>query len=124
MLYDAKPEAAENIATVVKRSGEARAKLLSELTWPVSPAQEAMVVGRYANADLGPLTIAKENGKLMMQTNAIRSELATKRNEDGTHSVVSVDPGFWGADVLIAEREGKRALILNDSQHEYVWVKE
>lgn len=124
VLYDAKPEAAENIATVVKRSGEARAKLLSELTWPVSPAQEAMVVGRYANADLGPLTIAKENGKLMMQTNAIRSELATKRNEDGTHSVVSVDPGFWGADVLIAEREGKRALILNDSQHEYVWVKE
>lgn len=124
VLYDGKPEAAENIATGAKRAEEARAKLLSELTWPVAPAQEALVLGRYMNAELGPLTLAKEGGKLMMHTTAIHSELATKRNEDGSWSLVTVDPGFWGADVLIATREGKRVLVLNDSQHEYVWVKQ
>jgi CubicO group peptidase (beta-lactamase class C family) len=124
ILYDGKPEAAENIATSAKLGAEARTKLLSELTWPVEPAQEALVLGKYTNAELGPLTIAREGGKLMMHTTAIHSELATKKNEDGTHSLVTVSPGFWGADVLIAEREGKRVLILNDSQHEYVWVKQ
>ena len=124
VLYDGKPEAAENIATGAKRSEERRAKLLGELTWPVAPAQEALVLGRYANAELGPLTIAKENGRLMMHTTAIHAELAARKNPDGSWSLVSVSPGFWGADVLMAERDGKRALILNDSQHEYVWVKQ
>lgn len=124
VLYDGKPEAAENIATAARLTERGRAKLLSELTWPVTPAQEAIVVGRYTNAELGPLTIANESGKLMMHTTAIHSELAAKKNEDGTHSLVTVSPGFWGADVLIAEREGRRVLILNDSQHEYVWVKQ
>ena len=124
VLYDAKPEAAENIATGAKRSAEARAKLLGELTWPVTAEQEAMVVGRYANAELGPLTIARENGKLMMHTTAIHSELATRKNEDGSISLTTVAPGFWGAGVLVTERGGKRALVLDDSQHEYVWVKQ
>ncbi len=124
VLYDGKPEAAENIATGAKRAEEARAKLLSELIWPVPAGQEAMVAGRYSNAELGPLTIARENGKLMMHTTAIHAELATRKNGDGTYSLVTVSPGFWGADVLIAEREGKRVLVLNDSQHEYVWVKQ
>ncbi|HEU4821757.1 MAG TPA: serine hydrolase domain-containing protein, partial [Qipengyuania sp.] len=51
VLYDGKPEAAENIATGAKRSAEGRAKLLSELTWPIAPAQEATVVGTYSNAE-------------------------------------------------------------------------
>lgn len=124
VLYDGKPEAAENVATSARLSGESRAKLLAEMIWPVSPETEAMVVGRYANAELGPLTVARENGKLMMHTTAIHSELAARRNEDGTMSLYNVEPGFWGAGVLIAERDGKRALVLDDSQHEYVWVKQ
>ena len=124
VLYDAKPEAAENIATGAARSAEARDKLLGELTWPVTPELEAMVTGTYANPQLGPLTVAREDGKLMMHTTAIHSELAARRNEDGTFSLVSVAPGFWGADVLIADRGGKRALVLDDSQHEYVWLKD
>lgn len=124
VLYDGKPEAAENIATGAKRSAESRAKLLSELTWPVDANVEAQVLGRYGNAELGPLTIAREGDRLMMHTTAIHSELASRKNEDGTLSLYTVAPGFWGDGVLIAERGGKRVLILDDSQHEYVWVKQ
>jgi CubicO group peptidase (beta-lactamase class C family) len=124
VLYDGKPEAAENITSVARRSAEARAKLLSELVWPVPAAIEAKVLGRYANAELGPLTIAKEGGKLMMHTTAIHSELAARKNADGSTSLYTVAPGFWGSGVLIGERGGKTALILDDSQHEYAWVKQ
>lgn len=124
MLYDGKAEARENVSTVVRRSGESREKLLSELTWPATPEQIAMVLGSYSNPELGPLSLALEEGKLMMRSTAISSEVATKTNEDGSISLITVSPGFWGADILIGERDSKRVLILNDNQHEYMWEKQ
>lgn len=124
VLYDGKPEAAENVATGAKRAAESRAKLLGELTWPVAPDVEAQVLGKYFNAELGPLTVAREGDKLMMHSTALSSELAGRKNEDGTRSLFTVEPGFWGDGLLIAERDGKRVLILDDNQHEYVWVKQ
>lgn len=124
VLYDGKAEAAENVAARAKRSAESRAKLLGELTWPATPEQEAMVTGRYANPELGPLTVAREDGKLSMRSTALHSELASRTNKDGSWSLFTVSPGFWGEELLVAERDGKRALVLIDNQHEYVWVKQ
>ena len=109
---------------MVRRSEESREKLLSELTWPATSEHVAMVLGSYSNPELGPLSLTSEEGKLMMRSTAISSEVATKTNEDGSISLVTVSPGFWGADILIGERDSKRVLILNDNQHEYVWEKQ
>lgn len=122
ILYDGKPEAAEDVASTAKRSDEALAKSRSEVTLPVAPAVADGVIGSYANGDLGPLTIVREGGKLMMRATSIWSEVGTKANKDGTTSIVTIDPGFGGADLLITKRDGKRALVLNDAQHEYVFV--
>ncbi len=122
ILYDGKPEAAEDVASTAKRSAEALAKFRSEVTLPVAPAVADGVIGTYANADLGPLAIVRENGKLMMRATSIWSEIGTKTNKDGTTSIVTVGAGFGGADLLITKRDGKRALVLNDAQHEYVFV--
>lgn len=124
VLYDGKPEAAENIAALAARAAESRARLLGELTWPMAGETENTVLGRYANAELGPLTIAREGDRVMMHTTAIHSELASRKNEDGSISLYTVAPGFWGEGVLVAERGGRQVLILDDSQHEYVWVKQ
>ena len=51
------------------------------------------------------------------------SELATRKNEDGTVSLVTIEPGLIGVDLLVAEREGKRALVLIDAQHEYPFLE-
>jgi CubicO group peptidase (beta-lactamase class C family) len=122
ILYDGKPEAAEDVASTATRSAAALAKFRSEVTLPVAPALADSVIGSYANADLGPLTIAREGGKLMMRATSIWSEIGTKTNKDGTTSIVTIDAGFGGADMLITKRDGKRALVLNDAQHEYVFV--
>jgi CubicO group peptidase (beta-lactamase class C family) len=123
LLYDGKAEAVEDIASTAKRADADLAKFRSEVTLPVVPAVASKVIGRYANADLGPLTIANEGGKLMLRATSIWAEIGTKTNKDGTTSIVTVSPGFGGADMLVTTRDNKRALVLNDAQHEYAFVE-
>ncbi len=123
LLYDGKPEAVENVASAAKRSDEELAKFRSELTRPVSRTQAANYLGTYQNPELGPLTIGYESGKLMARATSIWSEIATKKNEDGTTSLVTFSPGAGGFVFLSTTRDAKPALVLNDAQHEYVFMK-
>jgi CubicO group peptidase (beta-lactamase class C family) len=123
ILYDGKPEAAENVASTARRSAEFLAKFRSELTLRVTPEAARPFLGRYANVELGPLTIAFEGDKLMARATSIWSEVATKANKDGTTSLVTISPGSSGFNILVATRDAKRALVLNDPQHEYVFTE-
>jgi hypothetical protein len=53
---------------------------------------------------------------------SIWSEIAPKRNKDGTTSLITISPGIGGLDLLVATRSNRRALVLNDAQHEYVFL--
>lgn len=123
ILYDGKPEAAENVASMAKRSDQALAKFRSELNLRLTPQDAGPFLGTYVNPDLGPLTIGYEGGKLMAHATSIWSEVTTKANKDGTVSLMTFSPGAGGFDLLTAKRDGKRALVLNDAQHEYVFVE-
>ena len=122
ILYDGKPEAVENVASAAKRSDEELTKLRSEVDLTVTPVQAKPYVGSYTNADLGRLAVGYEGGKLTARATSIWSEVAPKRNKDGTTSLVTIAPGLIGLDLLVATRDGKRALVLNDSQHEYAFA--
>lgn len=122
LLYDGKPEAVENITSAEKRSKESFAKFRSELDLNATPTQMAPYVGRYSNADLGNLTVGYENGKLMARATSIWSEVAPKRNKDGTTSLITISPGIGGLDLLAGTQNGRRSLVLNDGQHEYVFI--
>lgn len=121
ILYDGKPEAVENVASSAARSATESAKFRSELTLPVTKEQAQAFVGNYHNADLGPLAVNYASGKLSFRANSIWSDAALKKNKDGTTSLVSISPGIGGMDLLMTQRGGRRALILNDSQHEYAF---
>lgn len=124
VLYNGKPEAAENVDSVAKSNAAWATKLRSELTYPIpSPAAESLI-GKYSNSDLGPLLIVREGDKIVMRATSIWSEIASKKNTDGTTSIVTITPGFIGGDMLIGTRDGKATLKLNDNQHEYLWVKD
>jgi hypothetical protein len=45
------------------------------------------------------------------------SEMASRKNPDGTISFVTIVPGFTGLEFLM----GKNTLTLRDAQHEYVY---
>ena len=123
VLYDGKPEAVENVASLVERRDIALAKFRSEIDNPGNPEVLGSLADRYANAALGPLTVRREGGRTYLQSTTIASEVTTKKNEDGTYSIVMISPGLRGSGILVGRKDGKRTLTLDDGQHEYVWVE-
>jgi hypothetical protein len=37
--------------------------------------------------------------------------------------MVTIDPGRLGFELVVAERDGKRVLVMRDEQHEYPFVE-
>jgi hypothetical protein len=49
--------------------------------------------------------------------------VATRKNDDGTVALVTTAPGALGFTFVVTERDGKRALVVRDMQHEYVFTE-
>jgi hypothetical protein len=47
--------------------------------------------------------------------------VASRKNDDGTTSFITIDPGTDGFEFVVGERAGKRVLVIRDGQHEYVF---
>ncbi len=50
--------------------------------------------------------------------------MASRKNDDGTISFITIDPTIDGLVFVVANKDGKRALITRDAQHEYVFQEE
>jgi hypothetical protein len=64
-----------------------------------------------------------EDGATIFDFGKWRSAVASRKNDDGTTSFISVDPTVNGFNFVAGERDGKRALIVRDAQHEYAFVE-
>jgi hypothetical protein len=49
--------------------------------------------------------------------------VATRKNPDGSISLVSAGPGLVGVEALVGNNNGVRTLTIRDSQHEYVYTE-
>jgi CubicO group peptidase (beta-lactamase class C family) len=120
VLFDGKPEADARIAAGAKSwfAGiEAERKLL---TIPADPAESARLADRYASAALGEIEVRREGGKTVFDFGELRSEVATRKNADGSISFITIEPGVLGFEAVAAA--GPRpALTVRDAQHEYVF---
>jgi hypothetical protein len=54
-------------------------------------------------------------------TTGTASEIASRLNPEGTASFVTIRPSEDGVEFLAGERQGKRTLLLRDSQHDYLY---
>jgi hypothetical protein len=52
-----------------------------------------------------------------------QSRIASRKNPDGSTTFALIEPGIVGFELTVAEREGKRALLVGDRQHEYVFLE-
>ena len=50
-----------------------------------------------------------------------KSAVASRKNDDGTISFITIDPTLDGFEFVVADKDGKRRLITRDAQHEYVF---
>lgn len=120
LLYGGAPKAAAQVDVAARQADLWIARMRSQLDRNVSPEEARRYVGSYANRELGPFAVTYSNGVLHGRATSIWSDLALKKNPDGTTSLSTISPGATGFDFLATTREGKRALVLQDPQREYV----
>ncbi len=124
-LYDGHPEADDDVASAIT---EFRAQIAVErkrMALPADPALVAKLAKRYRSAALGDVVVhADAKPGATFELGGWKSEIATRKNDDGTVSIVTVAAGGAEVAFVVAEREGKRALVVRDMQHEYVFVEQ
>ena len=119
VLFDGKPEAVDNLLTSVKQFKANVAKNRERLTIPADPAAAARLAARYHNAALGSITVKPGTGAPVFDFDEWKSTVASRKNDDGTLSFVTIDPP-GGFEFVVAGN----TLVLRDSQHEYVFTPE
>lgn len=123
LVFDGKPEADEQLRLAAQnRRAEAR-KERERLVVPPAPAHTARLAARYANSDLGALSVSRAaGGQTRFDFGEWGSQIASRINDDGSTSFMTVDPGVAGFNFVLDDKDGQRRLILRDAQHEYVFA--
>jgi CubicO group peptidase (beta-lactamase class C family) len=119
VVFDGRPEAEGDLTASVRAWKESVAKERKRLTVPADLAEAAKLAARYRNAALGDVAVLRGPGAVLFDVGEWKSEVASRKNDDGTVSFVTIDPTLAGFEFVMAQRDGKRALITRDGQHEY-----
>jgi CubicO group peptidase (beta-lactamase class C family) len=122
LLYDGEPQAVENIRAFAAQADAQRAAERKRLIIPAAAADVAGLAPAYASADLGTLAIERSGGGVRVRTAAWTSEVASRHNDDGTVSLVTIDPQISGLAFVIGDVGGKPTLTTRDGQHVYEFV--
>jgi CubicO group peptidase (beta-lactamase class C family) len=123
VLFDGRPEAIEQLKVGVAQRAANIAKNRERLVVPADAAEVSKLAASYVSGELGALHVRAQDGATVFDFGNWRSAVASRRNDDGTTSFISIDPTIGGFNFVVSERDGKRALIVRDAQHEYAFVE-
>jgi CubicO group peptidase (beta-lactamase class C family) len=123
VLFDGRPEADADVAAQGKSYYEQLAAERKLIAVPADPAEAAKLASRYANDVLGGIAVERKGGRTTFDFGEWKSEVATRRNPDGTVSFLTTAPGIVGFEFVV--RPGPApALVVRDAQHEYVFASD
>jgi hypothetical protein len=118
VLFGGNPEADAQMAASAETFFDELAAERKLLTVPADPVEAGKLKGRYANSALGQIVVTRKGTATVIDFGEWSSEVASRRNPDGTTSFVTIVPGFSGLEFVV----GDRTLTLRDAQHEYVYT--
>jgi CubicO group peptidase (beta-lactamase class C family) len=121
LMFDGKPEADAMLTAAAAQRNAAIAKARERLVVPAEAAEAEKLAPRYVNASLGELTIRKQGDSVLFDVGEWKSAVASRKNDDGTISFITIDPTIDGFEFVVADKDGKRSLVIRDAQHEYVF---
>ena len=120
VLFDGRAEADDQAAAQARTFYEQLAAERKLVTVPADPAEAGKLAPRYHNDALGDIAVSRNQGVTAFDFGEWRSEMATRRNPDGTVSFITTAPGIAGFEFVVGSGGG-RTLIVRDAQHEYVF---
>ncbi len=120
VLFDGKPEADADLAAAAKSYFENRASERKLWVVPAEAPEAAKLAAKYVSKELGAVTVSHAGPATIFDFGEWKSEVASKKNPDGTVSFVTTVPGMEGVELVVGKGP-KRSLIMRDAQHEYVF---
>jgi len=123
ILYDGKPEAAGDVAAQAVRIKAEIAEQRTHLVIPAAPDVVKGLAAHYTNPELGFIKISHDKDGVLMDFGGWNSHAATRKNDDGTISLYTIDPSADGFEFVIGSKAGNRTLTVRDGQHEYEYVE-
>ncbi|HSX60226.1 MAG TPA: serine hydrolase domain-containing protein, partial [Tahibacter sp.] len=123
VLFDGRAEAQAKVEVQRRTLADRAAADRKRLDVPADAAATRALASRYREASLGDIEIRVANGRTHFDFGGWDSEVATRRDDDGTLSFVTISPGVTGYPFVVGESGGKRTLVLRDAQHEYRFVE-
>jgi CubicO group peptidase (beta-lactamase class C family) len=123
VLFDGRPIAAASVAASAK---SVKAEILAErkrLVVPADSSEAAKLGAMYRNASLGHVAVSRADGKTSFDFGAWQSEVASRRNDDGSLSFVTISPGEDGLDFVVTKGDKGPGLVIRDRQHEYRYAE-
>jgi len=123
LLFDGKPEADADVAGAAKNFYADVAAARKLLTVPADPALAGKLAARYSNPALGDVVVRHAGDATVFDFGEWKSEVATRREPDGSISFVTTSPGMEEIPLVVGGSGDQRTLTLRDAQHEYVFAE-
>jgi CubicO group peptidase (beta-lactamase class C family) len=123
IAFDGKDEAAGDVAGAVKTYKAAMAKRRERLVVPADAELASKLAKRYTSKELGDIDVLTKDGVTTFDFGEWKSTVASRKNDDGTVSFITIDPTNAGFEFVVGERTGKRVLVIRDGQHEYTFTE-
>ena len=120
VLFDGRNEADAQLAADAKSFFSSLAADRKLLTIPADPTESAKLAKHYANPALGEIDVSTSGASTIFDFGEWKSEVASRKNPDGTISFITIVPGLIGAEFVVSSG-AKRTLTIRDAQHEYVF---
>jgi hypothetical protein len=118
VLFDGNAEADDQIAAGAKTFFDEMAAERKLLTVPADAGEAGKLAARYANPAVGEIVVSRKGTATIFDFGEWSSEVASRKNPDGTISFITIVPGFIGLEFVV----GENTLTLRDAQHEYVYA--
>jgi len=120
VLFDGRDEADADVASQAKSFYAQVAADRRLFTVPADSDWSAKLARHFHNDALGDIDVRREGGRTVFDFGEFSSEVATRKNPDGSISFLTIAPGIQGFEFVVSDA-GKR-LTIRDAQHEYVFT--
>lgn len=117
VLFDGAPEADGQIAAGAKTFFDQMAAERKLYTVPADGIEAGKLAARYSHPAVGAIAVSRRGTATVFDFGEWSSEMASRKNPDGTVSFITIVPGFIGLEFVV----GNNTLTLRDAQHEYIF---
>jgi len=121
LMFDGEAQAQATADANAKANREGFDAFRKLLQIPGDAQALAGLAPRYRNDALGDIVVTRQGGKSRIDVGAFSSEIVTQPQPDGSLAFVTIDPVAAGFQLIRADKDGMRKLVVRDGQHEYVF---